>query len=283
MSKILRSNMTIILGNLVYALGIVFFILPSGLITGGTTGIGLAAKHAFGIDISLIIAIFNGIMFVLGYIFLGKKFALGTLVSTIFYPLFLHILQKLVGTYILTTDLLICTIFGGLCIGGSIAIIVRAGGSTGGIDIPLLILQKYTGIPLSKSLYVVDSLILVLQAYYAPKLCILYGVLLVIVYTVAIEKLQAAGDSKIELEIVSKEAEKIKEAILNKLDRGVTVYYGKTGKLGNQTEIIVTVISPRELFQAEKLIMNIDPSAFIIRHRVSHVSGRGFSKDKVYL
>lgn len=283
MSKLIKSNLTIIIGNLIYALGIVFFILPSGLITGGTTGIGLAVKHTFGMDISVVIAIFNGIMFVLGYIFLGKKFALGTLVSTIFYPFFLHVLQEIVGDYILTTDLLICTIFGGLCIGGSIAIIVRADGSTGGIDIPLLILQKYTGIPLSKSLYIVDSLILLLQAYYSPKLCILYGILLVIIYTLAIEKLQSSGDSKIELEIISKDSDKIKNAILNELDRGVTIYYGETGKLGNKTDIVVTVISPRELFQAEKLITSIDPSAFIIRHRVSHVSGRGFSKDKVYL
>lgn len=283
MSRLIKSNIKILLGNLIYALGIVLFIIPGGLITGGTTGIGLALKNAFGLDVSIVIGVFNVLMFILGYIFFGKKFALGTTVSTISYPIFLFMLEKIIGDFELTNDILLCTIFGGLLLGISIALIIRTGGSTGGIDIPLLILQNKTGLPLSKSLYVVDSIILLLQSFFTSRIGVLYGILLVIIYTYTIDKFLSSGEIKNELEIVSEKHQEIKEKIMSDLDRGVTIYHGETGKLGKKINILIVVVSPREVFFAEKLILDIDPEAFIINHRITHVHGRGFSKEKVYI
>lgn len=283
MSRLIKSNIKILLGNLIYALGIVLFIIPGGLITGGTTGIGLALKNAFGLDVSIVIGIFNVLMFILGYMFFGKKFALGTTVSTVSYPIFLFILEKIIGDFELTNDILICTIFGGLLLGISIALIIRTGGSTGGIDIPLLILQNKTGLPLSKSLYVVDSIILLLQSFFTSRIGVLYGILLVIIYTYTIDKFLSSGEIRNELEIVSEKHKEIKEKIMSDLDRGVTIYHGETGKLGKKINILIVVVSPREVFFAEKLILDIDPEAFIINHRITHVHGRGFSKEKIYI
>lgn len=283
MSRLIKSNIKILLGNLIYALGIVLFIIPGGLITGGTTGIGLALKNAFGLDVSIVIGIFNVLMFILGYIFFGKKFALGTTVSTVSYPIFLFILEKIIGDFELTNDILLCTIFGGLLLGISIALIIRTGGSTGGIDIPLLILQNKTGLPLSKSLYVVDSIILLLQSFFTSRIGVLYGILLVIIYTYTIDKFLSSGEIRNELEIVSEKHKEIKEKIMYDLDRGVTIYHGETGKLGKKINILIVVVSPREVFFAEKLILDIDPEAFIINHRITHVHGRGFSKEKIYI
>lgn len=283
MSRLIKSNIKILLGNLIYALGIVLFIIPGGLITGGTTGIGLALKNAFRLDVSIVIGVFNVLMFILGYIFFGKKFALGTTVSTVSYPIFLFILEKIIGDFELTNDILICTIFGGLLLGISIALIIRTGGSTGGIDIPLLILQNKTGLPLSKSLYVVDSIILLLQSFFTSRIGVLYGILLVIIYTYTIDKFLSSGEIRNELEIVSEKHKEIKEKIMSDLDRGVTIYHGETGKLGKKINILIVVVSPREVFFAEKLILDIDPEAFIINHRITHVHGRGFSKEKIYI
>lgn len=283
MSRLIKSNIKILIGNLIYALGIVLFIIPGGLITGGTTGIGLALKNAFGLDVSIVIGVFNILMFILGYIFFGKKFALGTTVSTVSYPIFLFILEKIIGDFELTNDILICTIFGGLLLGISIALIIRTGGSTGGIDIPLLILQNKTGLPLSKSLYVVDSIILLLQSFFTSRIGVLYGILLVIIYTYTIDKFLSSGEIRNELEIVSEKHKEIKEKIMSDLDRGVTIYHGETGKLGKKINILIVVVSPREVFFAEKLILDIDPEAFIINHRITHVHGRGFSKEKIYI
>lgn len=281
--RFLRNVLIVIFGNFIYAVGVVFFILPSGLITGGTTGIGLIMNHATGLNISIFVGIFNIAMFILGALILGKEFALTTLVSTIFYPLLLGILQGIVGNFVLTQDLFLSAIFGGLCIGISLAMILRLGASTGGMDIPPLVLNKFFRIPVSVSLYVFDFIILIGQMTFSDKDTSLYGIILVIVYTVTLDKLMALGTAKSKLEIVSNYPEKVKEAILADIDRGVTLLHGKTGYLGIETDVISCVISPRELYKTEKLVHDIDPNAFIVLSKVSSVTGRGFSREKKYL
>ena len=122
-------------GNLLYAAGVVFFILPSGLITGGTTGIALIANHFGNIPVSAFVGVFNIVMFVLGMLVLGRTFALSTLVSTIAYPAMLGLLERAAGGFVLTDDKLLCALFGGLCIGASLAMIIRLGASTGGTTV----------------------------------------------------------------------------------------------------------------------------------------------------
>ena len=127
--------LAIIAGNLLYATGVAFFILPSGLITGGTTGIALIANHFGNIPVSVFVGAFNVIMFVLGMLVLGKTFALSTLVSTLAYPTMLGLLERTASGFVLTDDILLCALFGGLCMGASLALIIRMGESTGGMDI----------------------------------------------------------------------------------------------------------------------------------------------------
>lgn len=283
MKAFIKTLPVVLLGNLLMQLGIVLFVLPSGLITGGTTGIALALQHYFSMPISVFVAIFNIIMFLLGLICLGKTFAMSTLVSTFASPLMLEMLQRLVGDYVLTDDLLICALLGGLCIGASIAIIVSRGASTGGMDIPPLLLQKFMGIPVSVSLYVFDFIILLFQAPFVGRSQLLYGLLLVIVYSIVLDKVMGLGEQRYRLEIVSTKHEEIRQAILTDVDRGVTMLHGQTGYLGRETDVVVCVIAPRERHRTEQLIHRIDPHAFVILSHVVKVSGRGFSEKKRHL
>lgn len=283
MHSIQKTLPLILLGNLLYAAGIAFFILPSGLITGGTTGIALVLHEAFGMPISVFVSIFNSSMFLLGLLFLGKTFAASTLVSSFAYPIFLTCLQKLIGDFILTDDLLLCSIFGGLCIGIAIAMVLRLGASTGGMDIPPLLLKKMFGIPVSISLYAFDSMILLSQLFFFEKEQILYGILLILIYTLTMDKVMALGDSRYQLEIVSKKHEEIRQAIISQIDRTVTVLHGKSGYQNVEVDLLLCVITPRELHKTEKLIKEIDPLAFVVLSRVSRVSGRGFTVEKEYL
>lgn len=203
--------------------------------------------------------------------------------STIFYPLLLGILQRAVGGFILTQDLFLSALFGGLCIGISLAMIIRLGASTGGMDIPPLVLQKLFRIPVSVSLYVFDFIILIGQMLFSDKDTSLYGIILVIVYTMTLDKLLALGTAKTKLEIVTKHSEEMKDAILADIDRGVTLLHGKTGYLGIETDVLSCVISPRELYRTEKVVHEVDPNAFIVLSKVSSVTGRGFTKEKKYI
>lgn len=281
--SMMKTVPLILLGNLLYAIGVAFFILPSGLITGGTTGIALVLHQAFDIPISAFVSIFNISMFFLGLAFLGKTFAATTLVSSFAYPFFLSFLQKQSRDFILTDDLILCAIFGGLCIGIAIAMVLRLGASTGGMDIPPLLLKKMFGIPVSISLYAFDSMILLLQLFFFEKEYILYGILLILIYTLTIDKVMALGDSRYQLEIVSKQHEKIQQTIISQMDRTVTVLYGKSGYQNQEVNVLLCVIAPRELHKIEKLIKDIDPLAFVVLSQVNRVSGRGFTVEKEYL
>lgn len=282
-TEMLKNILIVIFGNFIYAVGVCFFILPSGLITGGTTGIALIGNHALGLPISPIVACINVLMFVLGFIFLGKAFALNTLVSTIAYPTLLGILSKTVGDFVLTDDLLLCALFGGLCIGISLSMILRIGASTGGMDIPPLLLQKFAGIPVSVSLYVFDFAILIGQMFFSGTKESLYGIILVIVYTITLDKFLSMGESRTQLQIISSNADELKSALIDNLDRGVTLFHAKTGYLEKEIDVIQCVITARELHKAEKLIRSISPDAFIVTSKVNSVKGRGFSLEKEYL
>ena len=281
--KMLVNVLLIILGNAVYTLGIVLFILPTGLITGGTTGLALLANRFTGVDIPVFVAVFNVIMFVLGFAILGRKFAMSTLVSTVAYPLLLSLMQKLTGDLVLTGDLLLSSLFGGLLIGAGLAMVIRIGASTGGMDIPPLILQKLLRIPVSVSLYAFDFAILIGQMLFSPRETCLYGILLVLVYTMTLDKLLAVGSSRVSLEIVSRKHEEIRKALLSDLDRGVTLLHGRTGYLSEETEVLHCVIAPRELYKLERIVYSIDTEAFVVMSRATSVHGRGFSKAKEYI
>lgn len=281
--RMLFELLTVILGNHLYASGVVLFIMPLRLITGGTTGIGLFVQQYLGLPVSYFVFGFNLVMFMLGFAVLGRKFAFTTLVSTFCYPVALELMQKAVGDYVLTDDLFLCTLFGGLCIGAAIALVIRAGASTGGMDIPPLILNKFFRIPVSIGLYIADCIILILQAVFNDREKILYGLVLVIIYTVVIDKLLMLGSRKIQVEVISDKHARIKEAILTEVDRGVTLLYGRTGFLERETEIILTIVSSRELSKVEKLIRAIDEEAFVMISHVSEVRGKGFSAGKKYI
>ena len=278
--QILKSLPMVALGNVVMAAAIVLFILPAGLITGGTAGLGIIMQHLTGMSLPVFSAIFNVTMFLLGLVCLGKTFAATTLVSTVLSPVMLAVMQHIVGDYVICDDVLLCVLFGGILVGVAIAMVVRAGSSTGGMDIPPLLLQKFAGIPMSRSLYAFDLFIIAGQTVLVAPDMLLYGVLMVLVYTVVIDKLMAQGDAQIQLQIVSEESDAIRRAILQDVDRGVTLLHGQTGYFQQETDVLFTIISPRERHRTEQLIRRIDPHAFIIISHVTRVSGGGFSEAK---
>lgn len=281
-SSSILSVLQVVIGNMTYALFVKLFLLPAGLITGGTTGIALAANHFFHTSVSMVVLIFNVIMLLAGFLILGKKFALTTIISTFVYPLSLEFFDRLLGDIILTDDILLCTIFAGIGIGIGLGIVIRSGSSTGGMDIPPLVLKKYLHIPVSVSLYAFDILILLGQGAYNPAEKVLYGIILAIIYSVILDKFMILGNCKTEVKIISKKHDEIRSKILSHVDRGVTMVNGKGGYLGKPTEIVLTVISNREIPKITKLAQEIDPESFLIISRVSEVKGRGFSMKKLY-
>lgn len=281
--KRITETLMVVLGNCLYAFGVAMFIVPGGLITGGTTGIGLFVADVTGIPVTTFVLVFNLVMFLIGFFVFGKKFAANTIVSTFSYPIALELITRLLGGYRLTDDMLLCMVFGGICIGAAIGIVIRMGASTGGMDIPPLVLNRYFKIPVSGSIYVFDMMILLLQASRSSGEQILYGILLVIVYSTVLDKCLMLGTAKMQIKVVSEKIQEIRQAVLTDIDRGVTMINSETGYMKRETQMLLTVVSMRELARTEKLIHSVDADAFVIINKVSEVSGRGFSSKKRYL
>jgi len=272
----------VLLGNLIYALSVKLFLFPAGLLTGGSNGIALVLEHYWNVPISVFVLIFNIVMLLVGWFVLGRAFAMTTVISSFVYPAYLEILDRLMGDVVLTNDLLLCTIFFGLGVGLGLGLVIRSGASTGGMDIPPLILEKKLRIPVSVSMYCFDFLILVPQMFFRPVENVLYGIILVFIYTIVLDKMLILGKSKTELKIVSPKYEEICAAILTEVDRGVTLMRAEGGYSGCKTKLVFSVVSNRELIKVEKLVHEIDPECFMVVSRVSEVRGKGFSISKSY-
>ena len=247
---------------------------------GGTNGLGLIAQYLFDIPLSVFVLIFNIAMMLLGWWVLGWPFAATTLVSSFLYPILLELLNRTMGDFVLTSDPLLNTLFCGIGVGVYLGLVIRAGASTGGMDIPPLILQKKFRIPVSVGLYFFDSCILLGQLLFRPVESVLYGVVLMIIYTTVLDKMLLIGTTKTEVKIISEKAEEIRQAILRQVDRGVTLLHGQGGYLQNETEVILSIVSNRELPKVERLVNDIDPESFMVISRVSEVRGHGFSRSK---
>ena len=283
MKQILKTAGIVVVGNFFYALAVAFFIEPSHLITGGGTGLALFVHHMWHIPTSYAVFVINTVLFLIGWRCMGRKFAANTLLSTFCLPVEIHIAEMIASHYEPIDDIVVCTVFGGLLIGFSLGVVIRTGASTGGMDIPPILANKYLGLPISAVMWACDFCILAVQALFTDKLLVLYGIILVVVYTTTLDKTLILGKAKTQIKVVSKKSDEIRRAILQDIDRGVTVMYGRTGYLGKDTEICLSIVSTRELAKTEQLVHTIDPEAFIIVSRVSEVKGRGFTEQKKYL
>lgn len=276
------SLILLVTGNALYALTVKLFLLPANLMSCGTTGIALVVNHLTGLGISSFIFLFNVAMLGLGWAVLGRQFAMTTVFSSLFYPIALEVLNRLMGDVVVTENILLNVIFAGLGLGLSLGMVIRGGASTGGMDIPPLILKKLFRIPVSASLWAFDVCILMLQMFYHPLEDLLYGILLTITISTALNKVLLMGTSKTEVKIVSSKAAYIRDAILSKVDRGVTLLHGEGGYLHKSTEVILSIVSDHEMPKIERLARDIDPDCFMIVSRVTEVWGRGFTYSKLH-
>ena len=272
----------ILLGNTMYCLGVVFFVLPAGLITGGTTGLGLFFSHFLGISLNWFIPVFNITMFLVGALVLGRKFALTTILSTFYYPFIFQVLQSLAGGRALTSDPMLSTVCAGLLIGSGIGLVIHAGASTGGMDIPPLILNRLLGLPVSGGLYAFDLLILILQMFFSNVEQVLYGIVMVLIYTITLGRMLLIGKGRVQVTILSPRYEEINRAIQQDLDRGATLFEVEGGHTRAESYAVLTVLSKRELVGLKNMVAGIDPDAFLIVGQVNEVRGHGFTLDKRY-
>lgn len=274
--KLLRIG-TIILGNVFVAFAVSTLVLENQLISGGVTGLGIVTNHYTGINISLIVGIINVLLFLLGLFFIGKKFALSTLISTFAFPVLLEFFNTNAIFHNYCQDTLLAVVLAGCLVGIGVGLMIRSDASSGGMDIIAIILNRKLGIPVFIMVNVFDFIILCMQATFSNPTKILYSIVLVFVTSFMLNKTLTKGSKMVQLVVISDCHEMIKKMIIEEADAGVTSLYSQKGFNETDTKTLLTIIPPVKLTKIKEQIKLIDPVAFMVVATVDEVSGRGYT------
>jgi len=283
LKKAMEAGVAIIAGNMLLGFTVVAFILPSGVIMGGATGIGVVLARFIPLDTAVIVLCVNLAALALGWAVLGWRFVLATVASSLLYPLFLGAAQRVPGIAGLTADPLLSALLGGGLVGIAVGLVMRVGSSTGGTDVVNLVLHKWTHIPVSVAVYLTDIVIMGAQAVFSDPEQILYGVVLLVAETIVLDRVMLLGQSQIQLFVVSSRYEEIRQECLTKLQAGITMVQIETGRTRSPQRGVLCVIPPRKLYAAQSLIQSVDPHAFLTITQIKEVRGQGFSRERVYV
>lgn len=277
--KLLRIG-TIILGNVFVAFAVSTLVLENQLISGGVTGLGIVTNHYTGINISLIVGIINVLLFLLGLFFIGKKFALSTLISTFAFPVLLEFFNTNAIFHNYCQDTLLAVVLAGCLVGIGVGLMIRSDASSGGMDIIAIILNRKLGIPVFIMVNVFDFIILCMQATFSNPTKILYSIVLVFVTSFMLNKTLTKGSKMVQLVVISDCHEMIKKMIIEEVDAGVTSLYSQKGFNETDTKTLLTIIPPVKLTKIKEQIKLIDPVVFMVVATVDEVSGRGYTLER---
>ena len=281
MEKSIKKFLFIVFGNALLAIGGAAFVVPNGLISGGVTGIGLILQNFFHLPVDIGVMIAEIALFLLGAVVMGKAFAATIILSTVLYPTFFSLFGKIQFLTSLTDDKLMAAIYAGLFTGAGIGLVIKVGGSTGGMDIPPIILNRWFGLSIPLMISVGDITLLLIQAIYSSSEQVLYGILFVLLTSLVMDKFLIMGQKQTQVMIVSPKYEQINQMIHEKIDRGSTLIHATTGLRKSEQPVVMTVISNRQLSALNNLVLEIDPQAFVVASEVNEVKGRGFTLNKV--
>ena len=270
-----------LIGNTMLAFAICAFVVPQNFMMGGASGIALAVQNWLPIRLSVLSAVINGGLFCLGWVFLGWQFAARSLVSTVIYPLIMAVFEELpVSTMFAGEDRLLCALYAAALVGGGIGLVVRVGGSTGGMDIPPCILQQYRGIPIGKSLLWFDGAIILAQVLMQGIDGMLYSLLILVMTSAVVDHTAVSGEQKVEIFIISSKFEEIRQEILSTQDCGVTLLDIETGYLGEKSKALLSVVYAKKYPEIRNAALKIDPRAFLVTSDVKNVNGVGYTLSR---
>lgn len=274
---------SLLLGALLIAVGLYFFWAPSNLAAGGISGLAIVLKVIFPmVPIGVIIFVLDMGMFTLGFIMLGKGFGVRSLLCSVSVSILTTILEMIWPNWVpISEDLLILLLFGALFIALGQAIVFNIDASSGGTDIIAKIITKYTGLNIGTALLLADMMVVLLAMSTFGLERGLYAALGVIITTQLIDYFISGLNIQKYVMIVASDSTKafqISGYILNKLERGATVYHAEGAYSGEDKRVITTVIDRKEFIELKKQVIQIDEMAFMTVQNLHEVVGEGFEK-----
>lgn len=276
--KYILFVMKIAVGCALFGLGFNLFLLPNELNAGGISGLAMLFVRLTNIgSIGLVTAIVNLPLFALGGLKVGKKFFFGSMLGMAMSAGFIDLLSMIP---VPETEPLVGAIYGGVLCGLGLGIVFSQGASTGGSDIIVRLLKlRWQNVPIGMIAIGFDLVVVVLTglSFRNVGLALYSGVAIYITGQIIDAVVYRFDYSKVAL-VISKDYEKIAGCIAKELERGVTYLDGEGYYSGNRTKVILTAVKKQQLAELKRLVVQIDPEAFIIVQEAHQVLGDGFSR-----
>lgn len=275
MKNALKNIFFIAIGTFIFSFGINYFTIANKLSEGGLTGIALVLNYAFDLSPSIVILVLNIPLFIIGWIKLGSKSMIYTVIGTLFVSLFLWLTD---GFRLPLDDLLLAALYAGLFVGLGLGITFRYGGTTGGSDIIARLLFKYFNIRMGRTMLIIDAFVIGISAIYINIEKAMYTLVAVYIGAKIIDFVQEGAYAAKATTIISNNISEISTKIMNEMDRGATIFKGKGSYTDNEKEVLYCVISRNELTRLKNIVYSVDKNAFFVVNDVHDVLGEGFEK-----
>ncbi|MBM4761392.1 YitT family protein [Bacillus sp. B15-48] len=275
MRKIAIEISLVIIGSVIFALSINLFVIPNDLGEGGVTGITIILYYLFGWAPSITSLILNGIIILIGYKFLNKTTTIYTIIATVSLSVALGLTK---GWSIQSDEVLLNSIFAGVLTGLGLGLIIRAGGTSAGTTILAKITHKYLRWNISYALLFFDLIVVFASWFIIGTEGLMLTILMLYITTKVMDYIIEGLSSKRAITIVSNNYEEIACKVNEVMGRGVTVLSGYGFYSKQKKDILYIIISKQEITRLRKIIIEIDPNAFITVQDVRDVFGEGFVK-----
>ncbi len=268
--NIAKNIFLIICGIVSACFGLKSFLLPSGFIDGGVTGISLLISNITKLNLSYLIVIINIPFVILGYKQIGKVFAIKTSVAIAL----LAILLIVAPFKSITHDPLLIAFFGGLFLGGGIGLAMRGGCVIDGTEVLALYISKKSTLTVGNIILILNIVIFSFAAIFLGMDKALYAILTYLSASNTVDYIVNGIEQYTGVTVISEKNDRIKKFIINQMKRGVTIYKGEGG-YGERKDIdiLYTVVTKLEMSKLQTAIRQIDPDAFVIQQQIADIKG----------
>ncbi|NMB01756.1 MAG: YitT family protein [Firmicutes bacterium] len=272
--KIVLGYGGVLLGVIVAAFGVSFFLIPAKIAAGGVSGLATVVYHLANFPAGITMLVLNIPLFILSWRIIGPMFGAKTLFGTITFSIFVDIFNGFAVP--MTQDLLLAAIYGGVLSGIGLGIAFRSGGSTGGTDMAAQLVARFFPTSVGQALLVVDGAVIVLAGLVFGLELAMYALIAVFLTTKTIDLVQEGQIYAKACLIISDHPEAIGQSIMENLDRGVTSLDGQGMYTQAEKQVLLVIVSRMEIATVKRIVAELDPRAFVIIYDVHEVLGEGF-------
>ena len=274
-----KKYISIIIGSLIFAAGLEFFLIPNNILDGGVIGISIIARHYIGLQLGVFIFLFNIPFLFLGYKQIGRGFSVASVFGIIVLSVATSYLQKFPP---LITDPFLACVFGGIILGIGVGLVIRNGGTLDGSEMFSIYATKKLPISVGEMVLGINVIIFIASGFVFSWEAALYSMISYFIASKVMDiVIEGLNDSK-SVMIISSNYQVISQEIQDRLGRGVTLLHGEGGYTGHETKIIFCVITRIEESKLKKIVFKNDRGAFLSIGTVSEVSGGNFKKKDIH-